>query len=124
MFENHNSHNASSAELKGDENPSTNAVVNNANAFGYRRDFLENRFVYTVVSPRAGGLSIGVNMNPDKKCNFDCLYCEVDRRELAQESRLDTDVMADELMQTLAAVHAGRLRDRLLYRNLPDQLLN
>ena len=44
-------------------------------AFGAPRDFLENRFVYAVVSPRARGLSVGVNMNPDKTCNFNCVYC-------------------------------------------------
>ena len=48
-------------------------------AFGCPRDFLGNRFVYTVVSPRARGLSVGVNMNPDQRCNFDCAYCEVDQ---------------------------------------------
>ena len=42
-------------------------------AFGCPRDFLDTRFVYAVVSPRARGLSVGVNMNPDKFCNFDCL---------------------------------------------------
>ena len=35
-------------------------------AFGYPRDFLDNRFVYTVISPRARGLSLGLNVNPDK----------------------------------------------------------
>ena len=43
-------------------------------AFGCSRDFLDGRFVYTVISPRARGLSVGVNMNPDKRCNFDCVY--------------------------------------------------
>ena len=38
----------------------------------HRRDLGENRYVYAVVSRRAGGLSIGVNLNPDKVCNFDC----------------------------------------------------
>ena len=27
----------------------------------------------------SGGISIGVNLNPDKVCNFDCIYCQVDR---------------------------------------------
>ena len=39
------------------------------------------RYVYPVVSRRSKGLSIGINLNPDKVCNFDCIYCEVDRRE-------------------------------------------
>ena len=50
-----------------------------ATAFGCPRNFLDNRFVYTVVSARARGLSIGINMNPDRFCNFDCVYCEVNR---------------------------------------------
>ncbi|MDR2941269.1 MAG: hypothetical protein LBV17_01575 [Treponema sp.] len=34
--------------------------------------------VYPVYSRRAGGLSVGVNLFPDKKfCPFDCPYCEV-----------------------------------------------
>lgn len=34
--------------------------------------------VYPVYSRRAGGLSIGINLFPDKKrCSFDCPYCEV-----------------------------------------------
>ncbi|MGH7991649.1 MAG: hypothetical protein ACREDS_15850, partial [Limisphaerales bacterium] len=48
-------------------------------AFGHPREFLGNRFVYAVISARARGLSIGVNMNPDQRCNFDCEYCEVNR---------------------------------------------
>ena len=43
------------------------------------RSFEDNRFVYAVVSRRAGGVSIGVNLNPEKYCNFDCVYCQVDR---------------------------------------------
>jgi hypothetical protein len=29
---------------------------------------LESRYVYAVISPRARGLSIGVNLNPDSDC--------------------------------------------------------
>ena len=68
-----------------------------ATAFGCPRNFLDNRFVYTVVSPRARGLSIGINMNPDRFCNFDCVYCEVDRKLPATERDLDVGVMAEEL---------------------------
>ena len=45
----------------------------------HSRAFDDFRFVYPVVSRRSGGLSIGLNVNPDKRCNFDCLYCQVDR---------------------------------------------
>lgn len=91
-------------------------------AFGSPRDFLDNRFVYTVVSARARGLSVGVNMSPDKNCNFNCLYCEVHRNGDARE-RLDVERMAEELKATLSLVRAGRLRERPWYRSLPDELL-
>lgn len=92
-------------------------------AFGCARDFLDNRFVYVVVSARARGLSIGVNMNPDKRCDFDCVYCEVNRTLPAREPVLDVDVMAAELTKTLEFVRAGRLRERPAYRAMPDDLL-
>src|ERR1041384_5902109 len=46
----------------------------------HSRSWRENRYVYPVVSRRSKGLSIGVNLNPDKVCNFDCIYCCVDRK--------------------------------------------
>lgn len=92
-------------------------------AFGYARNFLDNRFVYVVVSPRARGLSVGVNMNPARQCNFDCVYCEVNRQLPPRESVLDVPVMIRELQDTLARVHANRLRSVPGYQNLPTELL-
>lgn len=92
-------------------------------AFGCPRDFLGNRFVYTVISPRARGLSVGVNMNPDKRCNFDCLYCEVNRSAPVEELRLDVPIMIQELERTLALVHSGEIRQRPCYRSVPLELL-
>lgn len=76
------------------------------------RRFLGNRFVYCVLSQRAGGLSVGINMNPDKLCNFDCIYCEVDRTVPGKDSTVSVSVMLTELEGILARVlgpHAGRL---------------
>jgi wyosine [tRNA(Phe)-imidazoG37] synthetase (radical SAM superfamily) len=92
-------------------------------AFGCPRDFHENRFVYTVISPRARGLSIGVNMNPDKHCNFDCSYCEVSREVPATESRLDIEAMVTELQETIQSVWSGKIRELPFYRGLPLELL-
>ena len=92
-------------------------------AFGCTRDFLGNRFVYTVISPRARGLSVGVNMNPDKHCNFDCVYCEVNRSIPSCESRLDVPVMTTELERTLALVHSGAIREQPCYQGAPPELL-
>jgi len=92
-------------------------------AFGCQRDFLGNRFVYVVVSARARGLSVGVNMNPDKRCNFDCVYCEANRTTMPAEQSLDVDVMADELHRTLAFVSSGALQSMDNYRHIPRELL-
>lgn len=102
---------------------SATRLAGHETAFGSPRDFLDNRFVYVVVSSRARGLSVGVNMNPDKKCNFSCGYCEVHRNEPSREQFLDIDVMAAELQKTLILVTEGRLRERPWYHNLPDELL-
>lgn len=91
-------------------------------AFGSPRDFLDNRFVYAVVSSRARGMAVGINMNPERNCNFNCLYCEVHRNGHSK-TPLDVDTMAAELKKTLGFVRAGRLRERPWYRVLPDELL-
>jgi wyosine [tRNA(Phe)-imidazoG37] synthetase (radical SAM superfamily) len=67
----------------------------------HRRELDENRYVYAVVSRRARGLSIGVNMNPDRACNFDCPYCQVDRTTPGGPSRVDVPDLADELEDLL-----------------------
>jgi wyosine [tRNA(Phe)-imidazoG37] synthetase (radical SAM superfamily) len=92
-------------------------------AFGCPRDSLNNRFVYTVISPRARGLSVGVNMNPDKHCNFDCVYCEVNRGEPSRESWLNVPVMIAELERTLGLVGTGGLREQPGYRTAPPEML-
>src|SRR5205823_1906977 len=108
-------------ELPADQ--SKTALVKPANAFAYPRDFLENRFVYFTISPRARGLSIGINLNPDRRCNSDCVYCEVDRTETVIEAELDCDVAAAELEQALRLVQSGSMRLLRPYRLLPPHLL-
>jgi wyosine [tRNA(Phe)-imidazoG37] synthetase (radical SAM superfamily) len=93
------------------------------NAFSWPRNFFDNRFVYTVISPRARGLSIGVNMNPDRFCNFDCVYCEVDRQLPVLNLKLDLRSMAEELDKTLLLVRSGKIREHPAYRGLRNDLL-
>ena len=99
------------------------ALVAQEVAFGYPRDFLENQFVYLVISPRAGGLSIGVNVNPILRCNLECLYCELDRSKPARAPHFDVKRMAAELHATFGLAYSNRLRQRPRYANLPDELL-
>ena len=90
---------------------------------GHSRNFFGNRFVYAVMSQRARGLSIGVNMNPDMFCNFDCVYCEVNRREPPRDTQVDMDVLSAELRDLLRRAHDGRIRELPGYESLPDELL-
>jgi wyosine [tRNA(Phe)-imidazoG37] synthetase (radical SAM superfamily) len=78
----------------------------------HRRELDANRYVYAVVSRRARGLSIGVNLNPDKVCNFDCPYCQVDRTTPGGPARIDLDALADELAALLERVRNGDLWTR------------
>jgi wyosine [tRNA(Phe)-imidazoG37] synthetase (radical SAM superfamily) len=98
-------------------------IVPCESAFGCPRNFLNNRFVYVVLSPRARGLSVGVNMNPDRFCDFDCIYCEVNRSKPSGVTRLDTAVMAHELERTLACVASPEFRETGPYHQLPAELL-
>ncbi len=75
----------------------------------HRRDLGDNRYVYAVVSRRAGGLSIGVNLNPDKVCNFDCPYCQVNRTVPGGDARIDVPRLDAELRHLLGLVAAGTL---------------
>lgn len=43
----------------------------------HSRDVANLQYVYPVVSRRAGGVSIGINLNPNNACNFRCVYCQV-----------------------------------------------
>jgi len=43
----------------------------------HSRDSAGYTYVYPVVSRRAGGVSIGINLNPNNACNWACIYCQV-----------------------------------------------
>ncbi len=92
-------------------------------ASGCARKYLGNRFVYVLISSRAGGLSIGLNMNPNKSCNFDCVYCEVNRTTAPVARQLDPGVMAAELEKTLTLIHSGEIRRLGGYNTLSADLL-
>ena len=75
------------------------------------RNFETNLYVYPVLSRRAGGISIGVNLNPEKFCNFDCVYCQVDRSQQGGRVvvRADLPRLAEELDEMLDSVTSGRI---------------
>src|SRR5688572_21126559 len=79
-------------------------------------------FVYALVSQRARGISVGVNLNPDKTCNFDCLYCEVDRSVPGGNPKIDAPVMARKLQSILEVIAAGGARTLPGLVSVPEEL--
>jgi wyosine [tRNA(Phe)-imidazoG37] synthetase (radical SAM superfamily) len=86
------------------------------------REFTANRYVYPVLSRRAGGLSIGVNLNPDKFCNFRCVYCQIDRTQPGEADAVDLMTLADELDRMVELVTSGEIYRRPQFANTPGPL--
>jgi wyosine [tRNA(Phe)-imidazoG37] synthetase (radical SAM superfamily) len=85
------------------------------------RSYHENKFVYPVLSRRSKGISIGVNLNPDKVCNFDCIYCQVDRRSEAETKFVETDRLLAEIDYMLELVTSGELFHDEPFRDVPPE---
>lgn len=88
----------------------------------HERRFEQNRFVYPVLSRRSGGISIGVNLNPDKVCNFDCIYCQVDRTRQSETRFVATGELLAELDATLELAASGELFQTEKFRRTPPEL--
>lgn len=86
------------------------------------RNFHDNRYVYPVLSRRAGGVSLGVNLNPAKDCNFHCIYCQVDRNELPPREFVDLDRLCAELASGIELVRSGRLFEDEQFAAVPQAM--
>lgn len=73
------------------------------------RRWQSNRYVYPVLSRRARGISIGINLSPDQVCNFQCVYCQVDRSRPSRGGQVDLDILRGELDHMLAQVTSGEI---------------
>lgn len=85
---------------------------------------LRPHFVQTVVSPRARGLSVRLDLSPDGHCNFDCQYCEVNRATLCGERVPDIPVMMAELEAVLDTIAQGRGRELPGCNRVPEGYLH
>jgi len=88
----------------------------------HERKFDQNRFVYPVLSRRSGGMSVGVNLNPDKICNFDCIYCQVDRTVQSETRFVELDALLAELRSVLALVASGKIYETEKFGKTPPEL--
>jgi len=86
-------------------------------------------YVYPVVSRRADGVSVGINLNTNNACNWRCIYCQVpdlrrgagpsvDLAKLRSElSGFLDDVLNGDFMQTSVPAGSRRLNDIALSGN-------
>ncbi|MCL2463342.1 MAG: hypothetical protein FWF44_11800, partial [Defluviitaleaceae bacterium] len=75
----------------------------------HERVWKDHRYVYAVISLRSGGVSVGLNLSPDKACNFNCVYCQVDRAAPRRPAEVDMDRLTAELNGILQAEKDGSL---------------
>ncbi len=101
--------------------PSGETAVRRA-VTSHPRLFEDNRYVYPVLSRRSGGISVGINLNPDKICNFDCIYCQVDRTVPPVLRKVDEDRIIQELTALLDDTLSGRLSQHPAFLDIPDNL--
>jgi wyosine [tRNA(Phe)-imidazoG37] synthetase (radical SAM superfamily) len=87
----------------------------------HSRQFEHLRFAYPVVSRRSRGLSLGLNVNSDKVCNFDCPYCQVDRSTPGRDQQVDFDVMIAELDELMGLAASGEIWQHPRFENTPPQ---
>ncbi|TAN52208.1 MAG: radical SAM protein [Methylococcaceae bacterium] len=77
------------------------------------RNRLGLNYVYPVLSRRAEGLSIGINLNPNNACNWRCIYCQVPGLQRGGAPAIDLALLERELRELLQDVLQGDFFDRL-----------
>ncbi|MGZ5607576.1 MAG: radical SAM protein [Methylobacter sp.] len=78
----------------------------------HSRDIAGLKYVYPVLSRRAGGLSIGINFNTNNACNWRCIYCQVPDLKIGAAPDLDFQLLEDELRFFLDEVLNGDFYQR------------
>ena len=88
----------------------------------HRRQWRRCLYVYPVISRRSKGLSVGVNLNPDKRCNFACLYCQIDRHVRRDLREVSVEVLREELRLCLGEAGSGALWQEERFASVPAGL--
>jgi len=75
------------------------------------------QYVYPVVSRRAGGVSVGVNLSPNNACNWRCVYCQVPQLQRGAPTPVDLAQLEAELAAMLREILQG---DFMRHHVAPD----
>jgi wyosine [tRNA(Phe)-imidazoG37] synthetase (radical SAM superfamily) len=73
----------------------------------HSRDSAGMRYVYPVISRRAGGVSVGINLNPNNACNWRCVYCQVPDLQRGGPPPIDLPLLERELNDFLRWAGSG-----------------
>ena len=84
----------------------------------HSRDKAGLTYVYPVLSRRAGGLSIGINLNINNACNWSCIYCQVPNLIRGSAPSVNLEKLGHELRNFLADVVHGDFYDK---EDVPDE---
>lgn len=82
------------------------------NIVDHSRDSAGLRYVYPVISRRAGGVSIGINLNTNNACNWRCIYCQVPDLKLGTAPPVDLILLEQELRVFLHELLCGDFMQR------------
>lgn len=74
----------------------------------HRRDAAGMTYVYPVLSRRAGGISLGINLNVNNACNWACIYCQVPDLVRGGPPPVDLDRLSQECGELLDEIAGGR----------------
>ena len=73
----------------------------------HNRDVVGMDYVYPVISRRADGVSVGINLNPNNACNWHCAYCQVPDLVRGSAPEIDLEQLKNELTTMLNDVVNG-----------------
>lgn len=73
----------------------------------HNRDVIGMKYIYPVVSRRAGGVSIGINLNVNNACNWRCIYCNVPDLKRGAPDAIDMQILEQELRSFLHDILHG-----------------
>lgn len=87
----------------------------------HNRDVVGLKYVYPVISRRAGGVSVGINLNVNNACNWRCIYCNVPNLTRGSPPPIELSVLERELRGFLDDLLHGDFMQR--YVNEADRQL-
>jgi wyosine [tRNA(Phe)-imidazoG37] synthetase (radical SAM superfamily) len=83
------------------------ATFKNLTTTDHNRDVIGMKYIYPVVSRRAGGVSIGINLNVNNACNWRCIYCNVPELKRGAPDAIDLEMLERELRSFLQDIVHG-----------------